>query len=239
MNSADIVTGQFVRIRQTPASVGDRIVERIIDIAAIISYDIGLSYLLSTLPIKGDAWEVVGILLLSIPTIGYSLICETLFQGRTLGKYVRKTRVVMADGSAPTIGALAIRWMLEVVDLWVFCIGFIFILCSRRHQRLGDMAAGTLVVKDSLDALPHLSLDGYDYIRRDYRPTYPEAERLTVGQAETIRKTLERAEDTQTARLAEKVRHVLGYDTEAVKQSDHAFLLTVLHDYRYYSLQLV
>lgn len=239
MNSADIVTGQFVRIRQTPASVGDRIVERIIDIAAIISYDIGLSYLLSTLPIKGDAWEVVGILLLSIPTIGYSLICETLFQGRTLGKYVRKTRVVMADGSAPTVGALAIRWMLEVVDLWVFCIGFIFILCSRRHQRLGDMAAGTLVVKDSLDALPHLSLDGYDYIRRDYRPTYPEAERLTVGQAETIRKTLERAEDTQTARLAEKVRHVLGYDTEAVKQSDHAFLLTVLHDYRYYSLQLV
>lgn len=239
MNSADIVTGQFVRIRQTPASVGDRIVERIIDIAAIISYDIGLSYLLSTLPIKGDAWEVVGILLLSIPTIGYSLICETLFQGRTLGKYVRKTRVVMADGSAPTVGALAIRWMLEVVDLWVFCIGFIFILCSRRHQRLGDMAAGTLVVKDSLDALPHLSLDGYDYIRRDYRPTYPEAERLTVGQAETIRKTLERAEDTQTARLAEKVRHVLGYDTEAVKLSDHAFLLTVLHDYRYYSLQLV
>ena len=238
MNSADIVTGQFVRIRQTPASVGDRIVERIIDIAAIISYAIGLSYLLSTLPIKGDAWEVVGILL-SIPTIGYSLICETLFQGRTLGKYVRKTRVVMADGSAPTVGALAIRWMLEVVDLWVFCIGFIFILCSRRHQRLGDMAAGTLVVKDSLDALPHLSLDGYDYIRRDYRPTYPEAERLTVGQAETIRKTLERAEDTQTARLAEKVRHVLGYDTEAVKQSDHAFLLTVLHDYRYYSLQLV
>ena len=239
MNSADIVTGQSVRIRQTPASVGDRIVERIIDIAAIISYDIGLSYLLSTLPIKGDAWEVVGILLLSIPTIGYSLICETLFQGRTLGKYVRKTRVVMADGSAPTVGALAIRWMLEVVDLWVFCIGFIFILCSRRHQRLGDMAAGTLVVKDSLDALPHLSLDGYDYIRRDYRPTYPEAERLTVGQAETIRKTLERAEDTQTARLAEKVRHVLGYDTEAVKQSDHAFLHTVLHDYRYYSLQLV
>ena len=239
MNSADIVTGQFVRIRQTPASVGDRIVERIIDIAAIISYAIGLSYLLITLPIKGDAWEVVGLLLLSIPTIGYSLICETLFQGRTLGKYVRKTRVVMADGSAPTVGALAIRWMLEVVDLWVFCIGFIFILCSRRHQRLGDMAAGTLVVKDSLDALPHLSLDGYDYIRRDYRPTYPEAERLTVGQAETIRKTLERAEDTQTARLAEKVRHVLGYDTEAVKQSDHAFLLTVLHDYRYYSLQLV
>lgn len=239
MNSADIVTGQFVRIRQTPASVGDRIVERLIDMAAIISYAIGLSYLLSTLPIKGDAWEIVGILLLSIPTIGYSLICETLFQGRTLGKYVRKTRVVMADGSAPTIGALAIRWMLEVVDLWVFCIGFIFILCSRRHQRLGDMAAGTLVVKDSLDALPHLSLDGYDYIRRDYRPTYPEAERLTVGQAETIRKTLERAEDTQTARLAEKVRHVLGYDTEAVKQSDHAFLLTVLHDYRYYSLQLV
>ncbi len=239
MNSADIVTGQFVRIRQTPASVGDRIVERLIDMAAIISYAIGLSYLLSTLPIKGDAWEVVGILLLSIPTIGYSLICETLFQGRTFGKYVRKTRVVMADGSAPTVGALAIRWMLEVVDLWVFCIGFIFILCSRHRQRLGDMAAGTLVVKDSLDALPHLSLDGYDYIRRDYRPTYPEAERLTVGQAETIRKTLERAEDTQTARLAEKVRHVMGYDTEAVKQSDHAFLLTVLHDYRYYSLQLV
>ena len=66
MNSADIVTGQFVRIRQTPASVGDRIVERLIDMAAIISYAIGLSYLLSTLPIKGDAWEIVGILLLCI-----------------------------------------------------------------------------------------------------------------------------------------------------------------------------
>lgn len=239
MSSEDIVTGQFVRIKQTPASVGDRIVERLIDFAALFFYATGLAYLIALLPFSGDAWDVAVILLITIPTIGYSLICETLFQGRTLGKYIRKTRVVMADGSAPTIGALAIRWMLEAIDLWMFGIGFIFILCSRRHQRLGDMAAGTMVVKDSLDALPRLSLDGYDYVRRDYRPTYPEAERLTLGQAETIRKTLERSEQAQTARLAAKVRHVLGYTPETASQSDHDFLYTVLHDYRYYSLQLI
>ncbi len=239
MNNADIVTGQFVRIQQAPASIGDRIVERLVDMAVLYGYIIGMVYLSSLLPLHGNMEATFWIILVAVPAIGYSLICELFFQGRTLGKYIRKTRVVMADGSAPTAGALAIRWMLEAVDIWMVAIGLVFIVCSRRHQRLGDMAAGTMVVKDTLDTLPSLQLGELDYIQRDYRPTYPEAERLTIGQAETIRKTLERTEDSQTARLAEKVRHVLGYTREAVKQSDYAFLRTVLHDYRYYSLQLV
>ncbi len=72
------------------------------------------------------------------------------YLGQTLGKMALGIKVVRADdGKVPGVGKAFIRNLLRIVDeLPVFyLVGFIAILASSKNQRLGDMAAGTLVVR--------------------------------------------------------------------------------------------
>ncbi|MFG2040613.1 RDD family protein [Dactylosporangium sp. NPDC048998] len=78
----------------------------------------------------------------------YYVLLEGLF-GRTVGKMVTGIRVVdAATGAVPGIGKALIRTLLRIIDgLFAYLVGFIVVLCSRSRRRLGDMAAGTLVVR--------------------------------------------------------------------------------------------
>lgn len=61
-------------------------------------------------------------------------------------------RIVTERGEAPTLRAYTIRWLLAVVDGYFFgLVGALTIALSRRHQRVGDMAARTLVVRRTAD----------------------------------------------------------------------------------------
>jgi len=80
--------------------------------------------------------------------LGYFIVLEALF-GLTLGKLVTNLRVVREEDGAP-IGwrAATIRNLMRLVDgLVLYLVGFVAICVSRRRQRLGDMAAHTLVVR--------------------------------------------------------------------------------------------
>jgi len=68
--------------------------------------------------------------------------------GQTIGMRALGLRVVTLTGERPSLGALTVRWLLLLVDGF-FCgvVGLIVMAASNRHQRLGDMAAGTLVVR--------------------------------------------------------------------------------------------
>jgi uncharacterized RDD family membrane protein YckC len=59
-------------------------------------------------------------------------------------------RIVTAQGGPPSIGALSVRWLLLAVDgSFAGLVGFIIMMTTARHQRLGDLAAGTYVVRAS------------------------------------------------------------------------------------------
>lgn len=77
------------------------------------------------------------------------LLMEALLDGQTLGKKIIGIRVVCLDGSRPTLGAYAIRWILGLVELVIASgsVAFLTVLLSRHNQRLGDMVAGTTVVR--------------------------------------------------------------------------------------------
>ena len=77
----------------------------------------------------------------------YTLLEGSL--GQTVGKMLLGIKVVREDtGGVPGIGAAAIRTVLRVVDgLFGYLVGFIVVLASSKRQRLGDMAAHTLVVR--------------------------------------------------------------------------------------------
>lgn len=146
MAASDIITGQFVRISQTPASIGDRIIARIIDMIVIVLYMLSVSFMLfggtSILSFLSNEITIVIFFAAYLPAIFYSFLCETFNNGQTLGKRIMKTRVVKADGSTPGMGDFLMRWMLLLVDLHISCIGLIAIICTKRNQRFGDLAAG-------------------------------------------------------------------------------------------------
>jgi len=80
----------------------------------------------------------------------YSIVLEAA-TGQTLGKKLMSLRVAAVDGGALTPGKAVVRNLLPFVDgfpyILPYLVGFLCVLTLKRRQRLGDMAAGTLVVR--------------------------------------------------------------------------------------------
>ncbi|HZZ44465.1 MAG TPA: RDD family protein [Tepidisphaeraceae bacterium] len=76
----------------------------------------------------------------------YTIVSEMLF-GRTIGKVIFGLRVVRMDGSKPNSGSLFVRNLLRVVDVGLMFVGGVMIIMSPLRQRLGDLAGGTIVVR--------------------------------------------------------------------------------------------
>ena len=68
--------------------------------------------------------------------------------GRTAGKGLTGLRVVKADGSAPSIGALFLRTIVFPISAMLFGVGFLLIIVRRDNRGLHDLIAGTAVVYD-------------------------------------------------------------------------------------------
>ena len=84
----------------------------------------------------------------------YHLILEIAMQGRTPGKRLAGIRIVASDGQVPTVGALVVRNLLRIVDSapGIYAVGLIATLSTRQSVRIGDLAAGTLLVYEEEDA---------------------------------------------------------------------------------------
>jgi uncharacterized RDD family membrane protein YckC len=85
-------------------------------------------------------------------TNGYFITWETLWRGKTPGKRLAKIRVVRDDGQPIGIKEAALRSFVGWFDLGFFFIGLILVLFGRSEKRLGDLAAGTLVIQDENSA---------------------------------------------------------------------------------------
>ncbi|MEA3077215.1 MAG: hypothetical protein QOF60_2123 [Actinomycetota bacterium] len=82
--------------------------------------------------------------------LGYPALLETLWRGRTLGKAALGLRVVTVEGAPIRFRHAAIRSMFALVEKFSLSglIGIIAILVTRRNQRLGDLVAGTIVLRE-------------------------------------------------------------------------------------------
>ncbi len=82
----------------------------------------------------------------------YWTLLEVMWNGQTPGKRLLRIRVVKSDGSPVTVFASAVRNLLRIVDFLPACypVGLVTMLIDGKHRRLGDLLAGTVLVRDEL-----------------------------------------------------------------------------------------
>jgi uncharacterized RDD family membrane protein YckC len=92
--------------------------------------------------------------------LGYSVLFEWLWQGQTPGKRLLGVRVIEWRGTAVSFVASAVRNVVRMADVLPLGYGLAFVVaaCNRENRRLGDLAAGTLVVYVERQAKPILAL---------------------------------------------------------------------------------
>src|SRR5690606_18924459 len=83
----------------------------------------------------------------------YHPVLEVAMRGRTPGKRIAGVRVVRRDGGVPGVGALLVRNVFRLVDSlpFLYCVGLTAAVLTEHSVRIGDMAAGTLLVYDDGD----------------------------------------------------------------------------------------
>jgi uncharacterized RDD family membrane protein YckC len=89
------------------------------------------------------------IILTSVVTFGYYILFEYLWSGQTPGKRTTGIRVIREGGYPVDLYCVILRTVLRIIDFMplLYCVGMASMLATRRYQRVGDVLAGTMVVK--------------------------------------------------------------------------------------------
>jgi uncharacterized RDD family membrane protein YckC len=146
-----IVTPEAVVLEFDTAGLGSRVVAIVIDLLVQGAVLVMMVFALG-LAADGGAGTtlvvVLSVVFLFLILLGYPVAFETLWNGRTLGKAAMGLRVVTREGAPIRFRHAAIRGIFGLIELWAFfgSIAVATVLVTRRNQRLGDLAAGTIVL---------------------------------------------------------------------------------------------
>jgi uncharacterized RDD family membrane protein YckC len=238
MKNIEIKTTQNVVLQYELAELRDRILAFVIDIVCV-SISIWILALIGfgVFSLYGTSETVFGILLTCV-FIFYSLVCEVLNNGQSIGKMAMRIQVIKTVGGHATFADYAARWVFRMIDVYFSFGGIacILIASSSKGQRIGDIVANTAVIK----IVPKVNLTLKDLLtihsQDSYTPVYHEARQLIEEDVLLIKTALDRhrqfnneAHDEAINLLAERVQLVLGIRN--LNQDNQRFLQTVLHDY--------
>ncbi|HEX8102367.1 MAG TPA: RDD family protein [Solirubrobacteraceae bacterium] len=221
-----ISTPEGVDLELTLAGIGSRFTAALIDLTLQILLIVALGFLLVGVgsltdggtgsgsgDVGGDS-EAIGIAIVTLLTFliwfGYDVLFEVRGGGRTPGKRLTGLRVVRASGRPVGFVTSAIRNVLRLVDFLptFYALGVAAVFVSSRNQRLGDMAAGTVVVRDRkggrtravtpLPAGPALDTGGWD------------VSAVTAEEVAAVRRFLERRPTLADGPRAALAAHLAG-----------------------------
>lgn len=231
-------------------------------LAYIIDYVLLIIYLFSMKSLLYSAFSIdfeqnagLDILVISLPMLLYSLLAELWMNGQTIGKKILSIRVISLEGGEPTLGQFMLRWITKFFE-WPFLFGYIFfskeallvytfitalfgiavvitIAITPKSQRLGDLAAGTVVVNTK----SKLTVEDTVFMevnKTDYKVLFPDVMRLSDRDINTIKTVITQASKRSNYemcnRVAMKVKEVLKIKSDM--HSDQ-FLEKLLEDYNY------
>jgi uncharacterized RDD family membrane protein YckC len=256
MSTVQIDTAFNVALDFEIAPFHKRLLAYLIDFALLAIYMFFMKYMLYDV-FNLNATDSIGldILIITIPMFLYSLLTETLMNGQTIGKKLMQIRVVSLEGGEPTAGQFLLRWITKFYE-WPFLFGYVYassislfqyifgtgflgiavviaILVTKKSQRLGDLAAGTVVV----DARTNLTINDTIFVdvrSTNYVVTFPEVMRLSDNDINTIKSVLTQAHKNHNhdicMRVEYKIKEVLKISSNL---SSIDFLEKLLEDYNY------
>lgn len=169
----EVRTGESIEIRYELAGLGSRFLAVALDLAIQVGVTIAFLLMLALIsgplaaasgalpPAAGNLGKTaravvgaVGVLALFVLYFGYFIIFELWWSGRTPGKRALGIRVVRDAGFPIDVGSAVIRNLVRVLEfgLAFYTFSAVSALLSRQNKRLGDFAAGTIVVRDGRSA---------------------------------------------------------------------------------------
>lgn len=248
MKHIEIRTANNVTIQYELASLGQRLVALMLDLVFVIVYAMIIGFiigLVSVGSIYSDNYlrtiEIITVfqyLLIYPAYFFYHLACEVFFNGQSLGKKIMKIKVVKSTGEPPNLGDYFIRWVYRLVDLGfsLGAMGAIFISSSERSQRLGDIAANTIVVK--LNPTNKYGLRDILKIAKtdNYTPTYPQVTILSDDDMLLIKNAIDRVKKVPNEANKKVVLALVDKSIDKLSITDIPkqkikFLRTLLKDY--------
>lgn len=189
-----------------------------------------------------------------MPLMFYYLVFELLMNGQTPGKKLFNIKVVSLDGYKPTYIQYLNRWIFRLMDTgfitifffgfmgnWVYgsvfllanLISMIYIINSRKEQRIGDLIANTVVIR--LRSATRLQDTIFTEIEeKDYKVSYPNVTRLSDRDISIIKNALNNADRTNRYDQLWNIVAKLGPVINAPTGDDpYQFLDTLIKDYNY------
>jgi len=239
------------------ATVNKRLLAWLIDMVVICFYFYLMLRFVYPLFGMGEAVSTFAqLLVIVIPILLYQLFFELFFNGQTIGKKAVGIAVIDMEGKEPSIGQYLLRWILCIGNLFVYIIpyliiaypavmifflilylpDFLFVIISNKSQRIGDFAAGTVVIdkkyRPSINETIYLQIEN-----KDYQPMFPQVMRLSDRDINGIRNLINikrPAKDSQsyTFQVVDKIKSVLEIETDLHPED---FLQQLLWDYNYYT----
>jgi uncharacterized RDD family membrane protein YckC len=240
MQTIEINTAQNVRIEYQLAGVGHRIFAYIIDfIIMMVVFGIISASVISISNISEKAMSFISIF--AFTWFGfYTLISELIGNGQTIGKLALGIKVIKLNGDELEFYDYFSRWSLRLIDIYasIGCIAMFLVASNKNGQRLGDIIAGTSVIRKknnygfSLEDILKLNLNSKD----NYEFTYPMAGKLDERDVILIKQLLFRkrlyhnqAHEEAMDRLVTKLSAIL--ELQQIPQNKEVFLSKVISEY--------
>lgn len=240
MSTIKITTSQNIDLEYELGSLGDRIVARLIDLLIIIAYSVILLVFANFAGGFGNS-SLLFMFILIIPIVFYDIVFELILHGQSPGKKARNIKVISISGDQPSFGQYLIRWLFRILDFTLtnWLLALIMVAVSEKKQRLGDLIAGTVLIKTT----PRTALSQTIYVppqNLDYTVTYPEVINLKDSDIELIKEVLRNFHGTGNTALTyqaqKKIEQVLHIASRQAESWD--FLGVILKDYYFITSQL-
>jgi uncharacterized membrane protein SpoIIM required for sporulation/uncharacterized RDD family membrane protein YckC len=174
-------------------------------------------------------WYLVGAVPATVIYFFYHPVLEAVMRGRTPGKRMTGLRIVTPEGLVPGSGALLTRNLFRIIDSMpaLYVVGLLFVMFGRRHLRLGDLAAGTVLAVERAPFLARLGLD-QSGAHAELQAARVRATQLGRGRGTEVKDALAVIEDYR--RAAHSLGAARGADTpDEFLEASYADLHDVIH----------